>query len=125
MRPAFTATMKISGQISLCPVLYWGLGGSDVDFSQISGGMAGIDYWGTDYDGESGEISVQLSCRLLPALRVFNIGTVPLTVSMRSRAFIGGKMLNESSDKKTVSGAGCFCGGKWCRLSYVQNVRIY
>ncbi len=92
------------GTDQLMSGLVLGLGGSDVDFSQISGGMAGIDYWGTDYDGESGEISVQLSCRLLPALRVFNIGTVPLTVSMRSRAFIGGKMLNESSDKKPSQG---------------------
>ena len=73
------------------------LGGSDTDFSRIAGGMAGIDYWGTNVDRETGEISVRLSCRLIPALQGMDIGAVPLTISMGTRAFIGGKLLTGDS----------------------------
>lgn len=80
------------------------IGKSDLDFSQISGGMAGIDYWGTSYDEESGEINVSLSCLLKPAFAVFDVGMTRLSMELRSRAFIGGKMLNSDSDEDDEAG---------------------
>lgn len=72
------------------------IGWSDVDFSHISGGMAGIDYWGTGYDGSTGEIDVRLSCAVKPVFGLFDTGNVKVSLSLRGRAFIGGKLLNDS-----------------------------
>lgn len=78
------------------------IGKSDVDFSKISGGMAGIDYWGTSYDDDSGKIKAQLSCFLKSDFGVFDIGMVRWSLQLHSRAFIGGKMLDGgSSEEKT------------------------
>ena len=83
------------------------LGESDVDFSQIAGGMAGIDYWGTGFNGETGEIDASLSCRLKPVFNPMSVGAVKLSLSFHTRAFIGGKLLCDSGnqdgpDKKRV-----------------------
>ena len=74
------------------------IGRSDTDFSRIAGGMAGIDYWGSGYDPDSGKIDAAVSCSIPPLFSMFDLGNVNVSFSLHSRAFIGGKMLSDSGD---------------------------
>lgn len=83
-----------------------GIGRSDVDFSHIDGGMAGIDYWGTDYDKETGEIKLCMTYKVNPVIDFFGINGTKMTVSLHSRAFVGGKWFGGNStsyeDNETI-----------------------
>ncbi len=89
---------KDFGMDSILEKMVLQIGRSDADFSRISGGMAGIDYWGTGYDPDSGKIDAVLSCNVLPAFSLFSLGNIKVSFSLHSRAFIGGKMLSGSDD---------------------------
>lgn len=73
------------------------IGRSYVDFDRIRGGMAGIDYWGTGYDPENGDIFTKASCQLAPAFSMMGTGQVRVALTLHTRAFVGGKYLNGSS----------------------------
>lgn len=92
------------GKDDILTDLVLNLYGSEIDFSQISGGAAGIDYGDTDYDAETGEMDICLSCEALPILNWFDVGGVDLSVSLKTRAFIGGKFYDESAESEDAEG---------------------
>ncbi len=75
------------------------LGRSSVDFDRIQGGMAGIDYWGTGFDEESGEIDINAACQVSSSFSLVNAGGVRLSLGLRTRAFVGEKLLTGQTSK--------------------------
>lgn len=80
------------------------MGSSCVDFDRIQGGMAGIDYWGTDFDKENGDIHINASCQVSPSFSLVNKASLRLSLGLHTRAFVGGKLLTGQSSASDGDG---------------------
>ncbi len=66
------------------------------DIPFVFDGVTGVNIYGTSYDKESGEITLAARYKLKPLIDTFGIGMDAKTV-VKTRAYIGGKMLTEES----------------------------
>ena len=74
----------------------------DGDYSSISGGVAGINIYGTTYDPETGEVTLSARYKLKPLIDMFGVGINAKTV-VKTRAYIGGKMITKAQDTSDES----------------------
>lgn len=94
------------GEDSLYPRMVYQLGTADIDFKQITGGMAGLNYQGTEYNKDTGEITLTVSYGLKPLFSLFRQTNVRAANTVYSRGYIGGKLLadsGDSSDQQTIT----------------------
>lgn len=75
----------------------------DGDYSSILGDAIGINIYGTTYDLESGEITLSARYKLKPLIDMFHVGVKAKTV-VKTRAYIGGKMITEAYDASGMDG---------------------
>lgn len=90
----------------LYPLLFYQLSTSDINFSSIYGGIAGISYQDTSYDPDTGELTISLNYGLKPAFSLFQYKNIRARQRIYTRTFIGGKLLSDNSSaedsKKTM-----------------------
>lgn len=87
------------GEDKLYPQAVLQLGAADVNFKQIVGGMAGLNYQGTEYNQETGEITLTVSYGLKPVFSMFYPSKIRASNTVYSRGYIGGKLLTDSGGR--------------------------
>lgn len=74
----------------------FGLG--QISWDQIRGGMAGINYSGTKYQTDTGEVDIVVSYYLQQPFKLFLIPPMKVQHQLSMRVWIGGKLFQSAAD---------------------------